>query len=56
MSEELKPCPFCGSDKVCVEENDWGWMVMFCRTCRCNGPEAATREEAIAKANERAEQ
>lgn len=64
MSEELKPCPFCGSERVVVEDKG-----MFSEdaqvTCRCGvrGPyvigskiaknKQETRNKAARKWNER---
>ena len=39
MSDELKPCPFCGSDKPYVSESDDGmarWVC--CPDCDADGP------------------
>lgn len=43
MSEELKPCPFCGADEI----EDWGeatWSRpakwMYCTCCHARGPRA----------------
>jgi len=52
MSEELKPCPFCGSTNL-------GFLSLFawevqCNLCLAEGPKADTREEAIAAWNRRA--
>ena len=54
MNEELKPCPFCGSDKIIVEHIH---RVRY--GCRCDNcdtvqdPNARTESEAIAKWNTR---
>ena len=41
MSDELKPCPFCGADEI----EDWGeatWSQpakwMYCTCCQAQGP------------------
>lgn len=53
-SDELKPCPFCGSYKQRVKSSGrWGWFV----SCECAavGPSAESRESAIARWNRREE-
>ena len=39
MSEEIKPCPFCGSDniKACEQPQDCGWFIR-CENCFTEGP------------------
>lgn len=39
MSEELKPCPFCGGEKM----TDCG-RRFYCVNCRAMGPEPPTQE------------
>jgi len=46
--EEVKPCPFCGSDFV--EINRGGWWGE-CGNCGAEGPAKETREEALAAWN-----
>lgn len=36
----LHACPYCGSDKVAVEETDIGGYVVACGCCGMSGPEA----------------
>lgn len=51
MSEELKPCPFCGCHEIDIIEGSW----VECHDCR-NGTEPLTsRGKAIASWNRRAE-
>lgn len=55
--KELKPCPFCGSDRVEVRTDDEGksWYI-FCNDCglMCG---YATLEDGVVEAwNRRAEQ
>ncbi|MDE2105998.1 MAG: Lar family restriction alleviation protein [Patescibacteria group bacterium] len=39
MSEELKPCPFCGSDEQAIRLDDNSRYVM-CLKCSARGPAA----------------
>lgn len=45
MSEELKPCPFCGGKGGAKAL--FGCCAVMCKKCRSAGPERATRNEAI---------
>lgn len=42
MSENLKPCPFCGGTDLQYgirDRNRWGWLVyVWCDTCGIDGP------------------
>jgi hypothetical protein len=38
MSEELRPCPFCGGEKIDVVEPDNKDFVARCLTCGARGP------------------
>ena len=52
---ELKPCPFCGCDKVMtwhVGHRDLPWMVE-CTGCMAEGPWAKTEKEAMELWNRR---
>lgn len=61
MTEELKPCPFCGGRDLAVE-----WIELAdrgekrlehavqCRGCGADGPSGRTREEAASLWNTRA--
>lgn len=44
MTKQLKPCPFCGSDRVTIW-NAGGGQQAVCKDCRATGP-VFTREEA----------
>lgn len=37
MSEELKPCPFCGGREISVKHDD-GIHWLRCDTCEATGP------------------
>ena len=52
MSEQLKPCPFCGSEKVAVA----GWSdccEVLCENCMSASRVANSEEKAIAAWNRR---
>lgn len=55
MSEQLKPCPFCGSKLVSV----WSGRLVVCHTCGCEGPvfdrKGNDTEDYVAEWNRRAE-
>lgn len=54
MSEELKPCPFCGGSTQKVKSSGrWGWFVSC--ACAAVGPSADSRDEAIRAWNRRVE-
>ena len=45
MTEELKPCPFCGETKDLSEYDAEDWMAdksIRCDTCGALGPPAST--------------
>lgn len=56
MTEELKPCPFCGGVEILRANAMFGW-VCLCRSCSARGPSPnnATDVEAAAAWNTRAE-
>lgn len=57
MSEELLPCPFCGSGKVRPWYHDLimgGWNIS-CKDCNCKGPGVMKKAEAIAAWNRRSD-
>lgn len=40
MTEQLRPCPFCGGDDVGIEHiggEDWAAIVVQCRGCQAQG-------------------
>lgn len=58
MSDEikLKPCPFCGSRSVYVEQiGSGGYFNVCCCDCLANVPLSGSRETAVAAWNSRAD-
>jgi len=54
MSEDLKPCPFCGSkDDMLINDEDYEVFV-FCWSCEARGPNKSTKTDAIKAWNRRA--
>ena len=58
MSDDLKPCPFCGCtlvdcDDVTDNNGNSGWHV-YCPQCFCDGPGMDCKADAIAAWNRRA--
>lgn len=45
MSEELKPCPFCGGMNIHIWDISTPWVS--CNDCLANTACALTKEEAI---------
>lgn len=56
QSNELKPCPFCGSTRVMVQTNITfkGECATHCFYCGTFGPFCEDKNEAIARWNRRA--
>lgn len=57
MSDEikLKPCPFCGSRSVYVEQiGSGGYFNICCGNCLANVPLSSSREIAVYAWNRRA--
>ncbi len=61
MSNEIKPCPFCGSDKslttemifpISKKQNEFDWYVI-CNRCSVYGPYTSSEDGAIKKWNQR---
>lgn len=51
---ELKPCPFCGYEGVCVEDDDvYRWAQ--CQKCGGSGPLKRTTPSAVKGWNKRKE-
>jgi Lar family restriction alleviation protein len=47
MSEELKPCPFCGSNDITQEFCNTPWRYIGCNQCEEEGPPADSHGEAV---------
>jgi len=56
MSNELKPCPFCGGTKLHETSNGVENMFLECEECGADGPAEMTRAKMIAAWNRRAPQ
>ena len=54
VSDEPKPCPFCGSRAVTVMSNGFGRVYYECLNCEARGPWRWLREPEIASWNTRA--
>jgi Lar family restriction alleviation protein len=52
MTEELKPCPFCGGSNVSTYEVKGSYSTL-CVGCGGEGPEEDSEAEAIAAWNRR---
>lgn len=44
--DELKPCPFCGSDNVRMD-TDYGVYFVLCVNCQTEGPDDPDKSTAI---------
>ena len=56
MKEKLKPCPFCGSENIIIEEGPIsGGFCATCNSCFALGPWSSCEDEAIKTWNERTE-
>jgi len=61
MSEKLKPCPFCGSEKIelCADRiqgpNSGKSYAVECQTCYCKTAYYGTKDYAVMYWNKRAE-
>ena len=55
MTDELKPCPFCGEQEFISVRNGMNavaaWVI--CNNCGCYGPTEDTKAEAITAWNRR---
>lgn len=56
MADQLKPCPFCGSDNLATTPPIIGTTVVCvcCGDCDCNGPLKRSEQDAIEAWNTRA--
>lgn len=52
VMEEMKPCPFCGSESVVVRKQIEPSSWVSCLICGALGPDGKTPEDAIVKWNE----
>jgi len=43
MTEELEPCPFCGSNDIALNGYDPDFVYGFCCGCRATGPYAESQ-------------
>lgn len=53
MSKELKPCPFCGSDDLDIEERN-DIKFVFCKNCQASTADCYDVKEAVIAWNRRA--
>lgn len=53
MSEELKPCPFCGGKNMRIWNTSRSWVS--CDDCLANTAYGTTKEESIKIWNRRAD-
>lgn len=51
---ELKPCPFCGSDKIII--SNWGMWRCWCSNCLAKADDMIRKKDAIEAWNRRVEQ
>jgi len=52
---KLKPCPFCGSEKVILEDDMQEVYWVLCFECNATGPPKNTEAEAFEAWNKRVE-
>jgi len=44
---KLKPCPFCGCDRLKYNEKGWGWgFYIECGCCKATGSKGRSSAEA----------
>ncbi len=55
MTDELKPCPFCGGEAL-IDGDLLGASWVICRECGASGAQEDSDAEAIAAWNRRAGQ
>lgn len=56
---ELKSCPYCGGDDICIEEQEeyhsHGRFFLYCGDCYASGPLRKDSKKAIEAWNRRAD-
>ena len=52
---EMKPCPFCGDDRIYVGEDELKRPYYYCRSCFARTDSRLDAPSALALWNERAE-
>ena len=50
---ELKPCPFCGKDRLYVHQDSAEEFIILCLKCGTTGPISPTEQQAIDAWNKR---
>lgn len=55
MSEELKPCPFCGGTKIGIRDEEDGMIWAYCKKCGAMGEWDYSENRAKENWNRRAE-
>ena len=51
MTEQIKPCPFCGGEAKCIEF--YGLYHVICCNCHIAGKDCSTRESSVSAWNTR---
>lgn len=51
MADDMRPCPFCGSEHVVLEGIEFHWVK--CAACSAEGPVHKDEYEAVRRWNER---
>ena len=54
MTNEIKPCPFCGDENIDTWDIRQEKYFCYCENCGCQGPTGKTEQEAIEAWNRRA--
>lgn len=50
MMTTLKPCPFCGGDKLLTTTNEYGGFCLTCESCDAVGPPSEYDPKAMQRA------
>jgi Lar family restriction alleviation protein len=53
---QLRTCPFCGSDNLTTEEDGNNYYFVICKECLTTGPKYSFRDMAIIAWNRRDEE